>query len=58
MDTLAVKDVMRTDSFVVVEGTDLVLSLLGILKEKPNIQLFIVNKRSDNDEFGLVLLSH
>jgi predicted transcriptional regulator len=50
-----VADVMEPD-YVVVNGVDTVAEALAILREK-NAHLLIVAKRSEDDEFGVVMTS-
>jgi len=50
-----VADVMEPD-YVVVNGVDTVAEALAIMREK-NAHLLIVAKRSEDDEFGVVMIS-
>ncbi|WP_235869294.1 CBS domain-containing protein [Veronia nyctiphanis] len=50
-----VRDVMA-DSFVLVEGMTTVEDAIRIAREK-EVKALIVNKRDENDEYGLVLMN-
>jgi predicted transcriptional regulator len=51
-----VKDAMTTDSYQFTDGMVTVAEGIRLAKEH-NVNALIINKRHDNDEFGLVLLS-
>ncbi|MCV6636517.1 CBS domain-containing protein [Candidatus Albibeggiatoa sp. nov. NOAA] len=50
-----VRDVMKTE-FDRIDGTSTVSEILGSMQH-PEVRLFVVNKRDENDEFGMLLLS-
>jgi len=52
---IRVKDVMKTD-FDLVDGMDLVIDAVKKMKHIEN-KCLIVNKRHENDEYGMLLLS-
>jgi len=49
------KDVMKQD-YAIVQGTQTVAEALAAIADSP-VQTFIVDKRDDNDEYGIVQLS-
>lgn len=51
-----VKDAMSTDSYCFTDGMVTVAEGIKLAKQH-NVSALIINKRHDNDEFGLVLLS-
>lgn len=57
MDTpiIRVRDIMATD-FIVVDGKRTVAEVLGLIKDSPSRGI-IIDKRDEDDEYGLVLLS-
>ena len=50
-----VRDVMKTE-FDRIDGTSTVSEVL-VSMQHPEVRLFVVNKRDENDEFGMLLLS-
>ena len=54
-DTIRVKDVMKTE-FDMVEGMDLIIDAVRKMKYVEN-KCLIVNKRHQDDEYGILLLS-
>lgn len=53
---IQIKDAMNTDSYFFVDGMLTVAEGMKIAKQN-NVTALIINKRDDNDEYGLVLLS-
>jgi CBS domain-containing protein len=52
---IRVRDVMRKE-FHTVDGLATIAEALGIMRQK-NMECLIVNKRNDEDEYGLLLIS-
>ncbi|MEW6981686.1 CBS domain-containing protein [Colwelliaceae bacterium 6471] len=53
---IQVKDAMQLDSYQFADGMLTVAEGIRLAKEK-NVSTLIINKRHDNDEYGLVMLA-